>query len=170
MTLFMNLLQDFRDVALLFSMFFSSSSSVWLIFIYTSYANWWPLARENIKVNLIFVCVFVVVMFSSFSLINKYYNIFIAVIQSSLFSLGFSTLFSLHSNEKKRKKRNQSLNKYWQTATTASALVNDIFWLDSVQCAFDVLMWMFYTLSALIAVRRLRFKFRKIVSIELHRG
>lgn len=28
MTLFMNLLQDFRDVALLFSMFFSSSSSV----------------------------------------------------------------------------------------------------------------------------------------------
>lgn len=90
----------------------------------------WPLARENNTDNLIFVAVvFVSVikcrvssLFACIALMfphsHQFLYIFIALIQSSLFSLRSNTLFlyivitAKHKEEKTH--RNQSLNKYWQ--------------------------------------------------------
>lgn len=101
MTLFMNLLQDFRDVALLSLQLFCMCicMPVWLIYIlkFIYIIIDWPLARENIKNNLPFL-LFLLLLLSSRHCLLSLLCFLILIDLYFIYFYSFDTKFSILSH------------------------------------------------------------------------
>lgn len=157
MTLFMNLLQDFRDVALLSSNDTHSfvRVCVWLIYIYLySHISIGHLPVRTLQIIAFLLHLFVSSLLAFMALMfphsHRFVHFYSFDTKFSILALRFECTLSLHSNK-------QSITKQilaTMATTTASALANDIFWLDFLcivhltQCCFIYLVACSYRCSS----------------------